>query len=347
LTDHERKDAAVAIDELVLRRPDDFHAHFRQGAAMPLYVAREAASFGRAIAMPNTLPPVADAAGIAGYRRVLEAAAPRGLDFQPLMTFKLLPGMDAATVRACAAGGAIAGKYYPAGATTNAADGPRNPEEITAALAAMEEAGIVLSIHGEAPDAPAFDREARFLDTVASIMVRWPRLKIVLEHLSSAAAADFVAAGPERLAGTITAHHLLYTADDFLGGGLNPHLFCKPIIKFAADRDALREAAFSGSPKFFFGSDTAPHPRAAKESGSAPGGIYSAPTAIPALAGLFERSGALSAFENFVAGFGAGFYGLEPPRGTLRLRREPWRVPDEIDGAVPMCAGTVLDWRLA
>jgi len=347
LTDHERKDAAVAIDELVLRRPDDFHAHFRQGAAMPLYVAREAASFGRAIAMPNKAAPVADAAGIAGYRRVLEAAAPRGLDFQPLMTFKLLPGMDAATVRACAAGGAIAGKYYPAGATTNAADGPRNPEEITAALAAMEEAGIVLSIHGEAPDAPAFDREARFLDTVASIMVRWPRLKIVLEHLSSAAAADFVAAGPERLAGTITAHHLLYTADDFLGGGLNPHLFCKPIIKFAADRDALREAAFSGSPKFFFGSDTAPHPRAAKESGSAPGGIYSAPTAIPALAGLFERSGALSAFENFVAGFGAGFYGLEPPRGTLRLRREPWRVPDEIDGAVPMCAGTVLDWRLA
>jgi dihydroorotase len=331
----------------VLRRPDDFHAHFRQGAAMALYVAREAASFGRAIAMPNTLPPVADAAGIAGYRRMLEAAVPRGLDFQPLMTFKLLPGMDAPTVRACAAAGAVAGKYYPAGATTNAADGPRNPEEVAAALAAMEESGIILSIHGEAPDAPAFEREARFLDTVASIMDRWPRLRIVLEHLSSAAAADFVAAGPQRLAGTITAHHLLCTADDFLGGGLNPHLFCKPIIKFAADRDALRKAAFSGSPKFFFGSDTAPHPRAVKESGSAPGGIYSAPTAIPALAGLFERSGALPAFENFVAGFGAGFYSLEPPRGTLRLRREPWRVPDEIDGAVPLCAGTILDWRLA
>ena len=347
MTENEEKGRTSAADELALPRPDDFHAHFRQGAAMALYVAREAASFGRAVAMPNTLPPVADAAGIAGYRRMLEAAVPRGLEFQPLMTFKLLPGMDAATVRACAAAGAIAGKYYPAGATTNAADGPRNPEDVVPALDAMEEAGLVLSIHGEAPDAPAFDREARFLDTVASIMDRWPRLKIVLEHLSSAAAADFVAAGPARLAGTITAHHLLYTADDFLGGGLNPHLFCKPIIKFADDRDALRKAAFSGSPKFFFGSDTAPHPRAAKESGSAPGGIYSAPTALPALAGLFERSNALPALEGFVAGFGAGFYGLEPPRGTLRLRREAWRVPEEIDGAVPMCAGTILDWRLA
>jgi len=347
LTENEEKGRTSAADELALPRPDDFHAHFRQGAAMALYVAREAASFGRAVAMPNTLPPVADAAGIAGYRRMLEAAVPRGLEFQPLMTFKLLPGMDAATVRACAAAGAIAGKYYPAGATTNAADGPRNPEDVVPALDAMEEAGLVLSIHGEAPDAPAFDREARFLDTVASIMDRWPRLKIVLEHLSSAAAADFVAAGPARLAGTITAHHLLYTADDFLGGGLNPHLFCKPIIKFADDRDALRKAAFSGSPKFSFGSDTAPHPRAAKESGSAPGGIYSAPTALPALAGLFERSSAFPALEGFVAGFGAGFYGLEPPRGTLRLRREAWRVPEEIDGAVPMCAGTILDWRLA
>ena len=347
MTENEEKGRTSAADELALPRPDDFHAHFRQGAAMALYVAREAASFGRAVAMPNTLPPVADAAGIAGYRRMLEAAVPRGLEFQPLMTFKLLPGMDAATVRACAAAGAIAGKYYPAGATTNAADGPRNPEDVAEALESMEEAGLVLSIHGEAPDAPAFDREARFLDTVASIMDRWPRLKIVLEHLSSAAAADFVAAGPDRLAGTITAHHLLYTADDFLGGGLNPHLFCKPIIKFADDRDALRKAAFSGSPKFFFGSDTAPHPRAAKESGSAPGGIYSAPTALPALAGLFERSNALPALEGFVAGFGAGFYGLEPPRGTLRLRREAWRVPEEIDGAVPMCAGTILDWCLA
>lgn len=347
MTEYEEKVGTSVADELSLPRPDDFHAHFRQGAAMALYVAREAASFGRAVAMPNTLPPVADAAGIAGYRRMLEAAAPRGLDFQPLMTFKLLPGMNASTVRACAAAGAIAGKYYPAGATTNAADGPRNPDEVAAALDAMEAAGLVLSIHGEAPDAPAFDREARFLDTVASIMDRWPRLKIVLEHLSSAAAADFVASGPDRLAGTITAHHLLYTADDFLGGGLNPHLFCKPIIKFADDRDALRKAAFSGSPKFFFGSDTAPHPRAAKESGSAPGGIYSAPTAVPALAGLFERFGALPALGGFIAGFGAGFYGLEPPRGMLRLRREAWRVPEEIDGAVPMCAGTVLEWRLA
>lgn len=296
--------------------------------------------------MPNTVPPIVDATSLLRYRAEIVGSLPERSQFSPLLAFKLLPGMDANTIKACAAAGAIAGKYYPAGATTNAADGPSDPETVAEALGAMEELGIVLSIHGEAPEAPSFEREAAFLVTIERIMARWPGLRIVLEHLSTVEAVDFVASGPERLGATITAHHLLLTIDDMLGGGLNPHLFCKPIIKSAVDREALRKAAFSGSPRFFFGSDSAPHPRAAKESASAPGGIYSAPTAIPALVGLFESAKAMTAFEQFAAGNGARFYRLPPPSGTLRLVREAWTVPAEIDGVVPLCAGADLAWRI-
>jgi dihydroorotase len=339
--------AGSVLKEIVLARPDDFHVHFRQGDQLALYVKRHSASFGRAIVMPNTLPPVADAASLIAYREKIAGCLPGGSGFAPLMTFKILPGMSAKTVEACAAAGAMAGKYYPAGATTNAADGPSNLDAAAEALSAMESAGIVLSIHGEDPDAPSLERETAFLPTLEKILARWPRLRVVLEHLSTKEAADFVAAGPERLAATITAHHLLFTIDDMLGGSLNAHLFCKPIIKSAADREALRNAAFSASPKFFFGSDSAPHARAAKESAHAPGGIYSSPVAIPALVGLFESAGALEALGPFVAGNGARFYRLPAPTGTIRLRREAWKVPDEIDGVVPMCAGAELAWRLA
>jgi dihydroorotase len=297
--------------------------------------------------MPNTLPPVADAVSIAAYRGEIAGCLPADTDFLPLMTFKLLAGMNAKSVKECAAAGAIAGKYYPEGATTNAADGPSSPEAIAQTLDAMEEADLVLSIHGEAPEAPSLEREAAFLDTVERILARWPRLRVMLEHLSTREAVEFVASGPERLGATITAHHLLFTIDDMLGLGFNPHLFCKPILKSGADRAALREAAFSASPKFFFGSDSAPHGRTAKESALAPGGIYSAPTAISALAGLFESAGALEALKPFVAGSGARFYRLPSPSGSIRLRREKWTVPFEVDGVVPMCAGTALAWRLA
>jgi dihydroorotase len=334
-------------EELILPRPDDFHVHFRQGDMLRAYVKSSARWFGRALAMPNTLPPITDAVSLKAYRESIAACLPEFSDFLPLMSFKLLAGMDAKTVEECAAAGAVAGKYYPAGSTTNAADGPSDPDEVSEALSAMESAGLVLSIHGEDPDAPSLGREVAFLPTLEKILRRWPRLRVVLEHLSTREAADFVAGGPEGLAATISAHHLLFTIDDMLGGGLNPHLFCKPVIKSAADRRALREAAFSGSPKFFFGSDSAPHGRAAKESAKAPGGIYSSPTAIPALAGLFESEGALGALGPFIGSFGARFYGLPAPRGSLRLLRETWKVPGEIDGAVPMCAGEELSWRLA
>lgn len=342
----EAKNSALS-EEMILPKPDDFHVHFRQGESLGAYVRSSAQWFGRALVMPNTLPPVVDAGSLDAYRKKITACLPESLDFIPLMSFKLLAGMDAKTVEACAAAGAVAGKYYPAGATTNAADGPSNPGAVSEALSAMESAGVVLSIHGEDPDAPSLEREAAFLPALEKILDRWPRLRIVLEHLSTREAVDFVAKGPERLAATITAHHLLFTIDDMMGAGLNPHLFCKPPIKSAADRRALRNAAFSGSPKFFFGSDSAPHARAAKESARAPGGVYSSPTAIPALVGLFESEGALEALKPFVASSGARFYRLPAPQGRLRLLREPWTVPGEIDGIVPMCAGSELAWRLA
>lgn len=310
---------------------------------MPAYARRHAASFGRALVMPNVLPPVASAAALEAYRAELRAAAP-GLE--PLMAFKLLPGMDGETVRGLAAAGALAGKYYPAGATTNSADGIADPGQAEEALDAMEELGLVLSVHGEDPAASAMEREAAFLPALELILARHPGLRVVLEHLASREALSFVLSGPERLAGTVTAHHLLLTMDDLLGEGLDPHLYCKPLLKTGADREALREAVLGGAGKLFFGSDSAPHPRAAKESRRAPAGIYSSPAALPALAALFEEAGALAELRGFVAGRGAAFYGLPAPSGSLELLREDWTVPEEADGAVPMLAGRRLSWRL-
>jgi len=339
-------EAAASSQFLVLPKPDDFHVHFRQGEAMAFYARRHAHSFGRAMVMPNTVPPITDAASLIRYRDGIIGSIPPEAGLVPLMTFMLLPGLDGRTVAACAAAGAIAGKYYPGGATTNSSDGPSRPEDVAEALDAMQNLDMVLSIHGEDPGYPSLEREAAFLPTVEKILARWPKLRIVLEHLSTKEAAGFVRSGPDRLCATLTAHHLLFTIDDMLGRGLNPHLFCRPILKTAADRKALVEAALSGSPKFFFGSDSAPHPRSAKERATAPGGVYSSPTAIPALAGLFESEGNLSALEAFVAKSGARYYRLSPPKGELRLKREAWIVPGEIDGVVPMCAGSRLEWKI-
>lgn len=330
-----------------LPRPDDFHVHLRSGPAMAAYARREAASFGRALVMPNIVPPVADAAGLAAYRgSIIDAMRDTEPRLEPLMAFKLLPGMAAEAVRACARAGAIAGKYYPAGATTNSADGIRSPDEIEVALAAMEEEGLVLSIHGEDPAAPVLGRETAFLPVVESILARHPRLRVVLEHLSGAEALAFVLSGPPSLAGTLTAHHLAFTLDDLLGEGLDPHLFCKPIVKTARDRAALREAAFRGERRLFFGSDSAPHPRAAKEARRAPAGIYAAPTALAAIVGLFAEAGAEAALRPFLCENGAAFYGLPPATGNVTLVEEPWTVAEEVDGSVPMFAGKGLAWRI-
>lgn len=331
------------MNSLEIRTPDDFHVHLRQGPAMAAYAARAARHFGRFLAMPNVVPPLTGPAALADYRRAVAAAiAASGYASTPLSCFKLVPGMGREAVLACAAAGAVAGKYYPAGSTTNASDGVPEPAAVADELAAMQDAGLVLSIHGEDPSASALDRERAFLGVVDGIVGSYPRLRVALEHLSCAESVRAVLAWPERVGATITAHHLSYTIDDLLGGGLRPELFCKPVLKSAADRAALLEAAVSGSPRFFFGSDSAPHPPEAKAAGAA--GCYTAPVALSLLAAAFEEAGALDRLETFVSVSGARFYGLGLNPGVVRLSREGWTVPAAVDGAVTPAAGRTLAW---
>jgi dihydroorotase len=295
--------------------------------------------------MPNTVPPIASGAEVTAYRaEIAEELGKADCALEPLMTFKLLPGMSAQTVRDCAAAGAVAGKYYPTGSTTNAQDGVSDPSEIEGALAAMEEAGIVLSIHAEAPASPILEREAAFIPVLERIIGSHPKLKMVVEHISTAALLEYVLASPERVAGGITAHHLVLSLDDFMGESLDPQLYCKPTLKGEADREALRDAVFSGEKKLFFGSDSAPHPRAAKECAHPASGIYSSPCAAEALACLFDEAGALDRLEAFLSLRGADFYGLPRSKSLLSFENRPWIVPGEIDGAVPMLAGKSLAW---
>jgi len=338
--------------KLKIRKPDDFHVHVRQGPRLKDYVIQEARYFNRALIMPNTLPPVTTPEMIDTYRsEILGILSENDPDhimigFTPLMTFKLLSGMQGELIHACAQAGAIAGKYYPQGSTTNASDGPSNPEDIHEALDAMEEAGLVLSIHGEEPSSPVMERELCFLPTVEYILGRWPRLKVVLEHLSTKEAVEFVQKGPDQLAGTITAHHLLFTIDDMIGESMKPGLFCKPVLKTGADREALRNAVCSGSPKFFFGSDSAPHPIEAKRKGAAPAGIYSAPTAVGVLVEVFRNLGSFAELEKFWSKNGAAFYGLPIKEDYIELTQEDWIVPEEMDGAIPLGSGAILSWKL-
>jgi dihydroorotase len=340
---------AIARDSFTIATPDDFHAHLRRGSAMGAYARRHALVFGRALVMPNTVPAIASAAELRSYRAEIEDAT-RETEastqaFLPLMTFKLMPGMDGEIVRDCARAGAIAGKYYPRGSTTNSSDGIADPAEIDDALAAMEAADLVLSVHAEESAAPILEREAEFIPLLERMIARFPSLRIVVEHISTSTLLEFVLACPPRVAGGVTAHHLLFTLDDLIGEGMDGRLYCKPVLKTARDRDALREAVFRGEPKLFFGSDSAPHPRSAKESFAIPAGIYSSPAAIAALAGLFESNGALESLEGFVSRRGAAFYRLPPPSGHLVLERREWKVDEEIDGAAPMLAGKTLAWK--
>lgn len=329
------------MDDLVLRAPDDFHVHLRSMPELARYALRTSALFDRALPMPNTLPPLADGISVTAYAATLRTAAPT---LALVLSFKLLPGMGSAAVRACAAAGARVGKYYPAGVTTNSSDGIREPGEVREALSTMEELDLVLSIHGEDPAAPLMDRERSFLPTVSSLLAGYPRLRIVLEHLSTREAADFVLAGPDRLGATVTAHHLWFTIDDLAGQVFDPHLFCKPVLQSEPHRAALLRAVLECG-RIFFGSDSAPHPRARKESGRIPPGAYTAPAALSLLASAFEEEGALDLLEDFVSSRGAAFYGLPRNQGRVRLIREPWKVPDELDGVVPAAAGKTLAWK--
>jgi dihydroorotase len=331
------------MNELTIRLPDDFHVHVRQGPAMAAYAARSAAHFGRFLVMPNVTPPLVSGGSVADYAKAVNAAVKAsGFASIPLYSFKLVPGMGREAVLACAGAGAIVGKYYPAGATTNSSDGVPDPESIREELEAMQMAKLVLSIHGEDPSSPILEREEDFLPVADRIIASYPRLRVVLEHLSTRASVEAVLRWPDRVAATLTPHHLLYTIDEVLGDRLDPAYYCKPVLKSAADRASLVRAAVSGSPRFFFGSDSAPHPPAAKAAGAS--GSYTAPVALSLLAAVFDEAGEMGRLEAFVSEHGARFYGLDLNQGRLRLRRQAWTVPSELDGVTPLAYGRTLAW---
>ncbi len=348
MADHRR------MQTLTLTRPDDMHLHLRDGDALASVVQDSARQFGRAIIMPNLKPPVATVADAAAYRERILAALPAGSGFEPLMTLYLTEKTTPADIRAAADSGFVhAVKYYPAGATTNADSGVRTLSKVYPVLEAMQEAGVPLLVHGEVTDAhiDIFDRESVFIEQVlAPLLDEFSGLRVVMEHITTAEAADFVQAGPARLAATITPQHLLLNRNALLAGGMQPHHYCLPVLKREENREALVAAAAGECERFFLGTDSAPHARETKETACGCAGIYSAHTAIELYAEIFEAAGTLHRLQAFASERGADFYGLPRNSATVTLQREAWQVPLTLPyGAsevVPLRAGSELQWKL-
>jgi len=342
------------MTRLTITRPDDWHLHLRDGAALAAVLPHTAARFARAIVMPNLKPPVATTEEAAAYRARILAALPGGAQFEPLMTLYLTDRTSVGEIERARSSGIVHGcKLYPAGATTHSDAGVTDIRRLDDTLERMAELGLPLQVHGEVtdPDTDIFDREARFIDAVlAPLIERVPRLKVVFEHITTRAASEFVRTARAGVAATITPHHLLLARNDLLAGGIRPHLYCLPILKTETDRRALLEAATSGNPRYFLGTDSAPHARHTKEAACGCAGIYSAHAGIELYAEAFEAAGALPRLEAFAAHFGADYYGLPRNRGTLTLAKTPWTVPDTYafgaDTLVPWHAGESLRWQL-
>ncbi len=329
---------------IVLRRPDDFHVHLRQDADLGEYAREAARVFARVLVMPNLVPPILEGPDVSRYRQAIREQAPA---LEALMAFKLLPRHTPAQLASLKTAGAVAGKVYPEGVTTNSEDGITDLRQIWPLMPVLEELGLVVCCHGEKPGVFSLDREERFLDEFSQTVTKFPNVRFVLEHVSTASAVECVEHLGANAAATITLHHLEITLDDVIGGMLKPHLFCKPIAKRPSDREALRQAAFSGNPKFFFGSDSAPHLKGKKECAAGCAGVYSMPVALEGLAEVFERAGKLERLEGFCSQFGAEFYGLALNEETVTLVRDAWKVPDLAHGVVPYRAGELLAWRVA
>lgn len=341
-------------DKITLIRPDDWHIHLRDGASLARTVTDAARQFARGIVMPNLVPPVTSAQHAIAYRERIRAAIPAGESFEPLMVLYLTDNTRADDIVAARAAGVVACKLYPAGATTNSDSGVTDIKNIYPVLEAMQKEGLHFLVHGEVTDTAIdiFDREKVFLDTVLTdVARRFPELKIVLEHITTADAAEFVKAAGPNIAATITAHHLLYNRNHMLAGGIKPHYYCLPILKRMSHQEALIAAATSGNPKFFLGTDSAPHARSKKEAACGCAGSYTAYSAIELYAEAFERAGALDKLEAFASHFGPDFYGIARNAETVTLRRESWQLPHSLpyldETIIPLCAGETLNWKLA
>ncbi|MEQ1622675.1 MAG: dihydroorotase [Methylococcales bacterium] len=344
----------MTVTTLTIRRPDDWHVHLRDGDMLKGVLPYTARQFARAIVMPNLSPPMTDVASVSAYRDRILAALPTGLDFTPLMTCYLTDSTDPDEIRrGHAAGVFTAAKLYPAHATTNSAHGVTSVDNIRAVLEAMQEIGMPLLVHGEVTDhaVDIFDREAVFIDRTMIALVRdYPALKVVFEHITTLEAVDFVSAASANVAATITPQHLHINRNAMFVGGIRPHAYCLPVAKREKHRLALRKAAVSGNPKFFLGTDSAPHAVSAKESACGCAGIFNAPYAIESYATVFEEEGALNKLEGFASEFGPGFYGLPLNEGTVTLEKSPVDVPLSVDAygtpVSPFHAGETIGWKL-
>ncbi len=345
---------ANIVDKITLSRPDDWHLHLRDNDALKSVVAHSAERFARAVIMPNLKPPVTTTDQALAYRDRIQAALPSGSTFQPLMTLYLTDNTPPEEILRARESGVIhAIKLYPAGATTNSESGLTDIHKADATLRTMAECGMPLLVHGEVTDGAVdiFDRERVFLETVlAPLLERMPDLKVVAEHITTREMARFVLDAGDNIAATITPQHLLLNRNALLAGGIRPHNYCLPVLKRESHREVLVEMATSGNPKFFLGTDSAPHAVSAKESSCGCAGIYSAYGAIELYAEAFEQAGALDKLEGFASFHGADFYGLPRNTDTITLKREAWQVPEsyEFGGEklIPMRAGEIINWKL-
>jgi dihydroorotase len=345
----------MSTDRITLTRPDDWHLHLRDEPVLADTVAHSARVFNRAIVMPNLVPPVTTVAAAEAYRQRITRHVPAGNDFEPLMTLYLTDSLNPEEIRKAHASGIVhAIKYYPAGATTNSDNGVTSIDKVYPAIETMAELGMPLLFHGEVTD-PAidiFDREAVFIDSILQpLLQRYPNLKLVLEHITTAGAVQFVKAQPGNVGATITAHHLLLNRNHMLAGGIRPHFYCLPILKRDTHQQALIEAATSGDARFFLGTDSAPHPVGEKETSCGCAGIFTAHAALELYAEAFDAAGALDRLEGFASFHGPDFYGL--PRNTekMTLARTPWPVPPSYrlgqTSVIPLRAGQKIGWRIA
>ena len=345
--------AATQPNTLTLTRPDDWHLHLRDGEALRTVVPHTAAQFARAIVMPNLRPPVTTAAQALAYKARIEAAVPEGMAFEPLMTLYLTDNLPADEIAHAKDAGVVALKLYPAGATTNSDAGVTDIRKTHKTLEAMQKAGVLLLVHGEvtSPEIDLFDREAVFIEQHLEPLRRdFPELKIVMEHITTKEAAQYVQAADRFLGATITVHHLLYNRNALFTGGIRPHYYCLPVLKRETHRQALVTAATSGSPKFFLGTDSAPHPAHLKEHATGCAGCYTAHAALEMYAEAFDAAGALDKLEGFASFFGADFYGLARNTDTVTLKREAWTPPESFAFGEaelkPLRSGETLAWKL-